>query len=238
MVFKNPIGIFGAFNHPQNYDPQLQHHYTTPQLYNDYGAQLPPQQAAAAAQHPMLAPRPVDPATIAYHNAPSQLASVSQAQQVNGNQFSRHIAQPVAPPSAPPQPPADTSRGQSMGQPGNIPRQPTMSEYSQPWYPIHSNPVNDLQGHQVPTQNQPSFSSPIGQTAEEYASNLSPLPAINAVSGTSRNFGPIPQVCSSSGLFYFSYRSAKLKFPGDPTLAHDISLPDADWAIATAITTS
>ncbi|KAK9849889.1 Fungal transcriptional regulatory protein [Penicillium brevicompactum] len=224
VVFKNPIGIFGAFNHPQNYDPQLQHHYTTPQLYNDYGSQLPPQQAAAAAQHPMLAPRPVDPATIAYHSAPSQLASVSQAQQVNGHQFSRHIAQPVAPPSAPPQPPADTWRGQSMGLPGNISRQPTTSDYSQPRHPIHSNQFNDLQGHQVTMQNQPSFSSPIGQTAEEYASNLSPLPAINAVSGgTSRNFGPIPQVTQPLPTIYH-YQTPPGQLP-PPSRPHDQFIP-------------
>lgn len=36
-------------------------------LYNEFSA-LPPQHAAAAAQHPMLAPRPIDPATMGYHS--------------------------------------------------------------------------------------------------------------------------------------------------------------------------
>lgn len=36
-------------------------------LYNEFGV-LPAQHAAAAAQHPMLAPRPIDPATMGYHS--------------------------------------------------------------------------------------------------------------------------------------------------------------------------
>lgn len=239
MVFKNPIGIFGAFNHPQTYDPQIQQHYTRPQLYNDYGSQLPPQQAAAAAQHPMLAPRPVDPATIAYDNVPPQLASASQTQQINGNQFSYPVAQPAAPPPAPPQPPADTWHGPSMGQPGNMPRQPAMTDYSQIRRPSHSNQLNALQRQQSTMQNASSFTSPIGQTAEEYASNLSPLPALNAVSGgTGHHFGPTPQVCKLSCPSSSFYRNAKFKFLGDPALTHDIPLSNAAWAIAPTITTS
>ncbi|KAJ5273253.1 hypothetical protein N7478_008378 [Penicillium angulare] len=55
VVFKNPLGILGPYGPPQSHAPQLVQQPPRP-LYNDYST-LPPQQAAAAAQHPMLAPR-------------------------------------------------------------------------------------------------------------------------------------------------------------------------------------
>lgn len=56
-------------------------------LFNDYGP-LPAQQAAAAAQHPMLAPRPIDAATMGYHNfPPSDSASPGPSQTINASQF-------------------------------------------------------------------------------------------------------------------------------------------------------
>jgi len=44
-------------------------------------------------------------------------------------------------------------------------------------------------------QNVPQITSPIGQTAEEYASNLSPIPALNPVPGSrDLEIDPVPQV--------------------------------------------
>lgn len=55
-------------------------------LYNDYP--LPPQQAAAAAQHPMLAPRPIDSSTAGYQPyPPSQAVPLAGTQTANAPQF-------------------------------------------------------------------------------------------------------------------------------------------------------
>lgn len=66
MIFKNPLGIPGAPPPSNHQDPHLQQHVRVP-LYGEY-APLPPQQAAAAAQHPMLAPRPLETASTDYHS--------------------------------------------------------------------------------------------------------------------------------------------------------------------------
>lgn len=61
--------------------------------FNDYGP-LPAQQAAAAAQHPMLAPRPIDAATMGYHNfPPSESAPSAPSQPINASQF--HYPKPL-----------------------------------------------------------------------------------------------------------------------------------------------
>ncbi|KAJ5666459.1 uncharacterized protein N7477_008907 [Penicillium maclennaniae] len=97
VVFKNPLGIFGSHGPPQVQDPQMQHQMRMP-LFNDYP--LPAQQAAAAAQHPMLAPRPIDAATIGGHNYPySDIASSGPSQISSGPQFF-YPAPQVQPPRA------------------------------------------------------------------------------------------------------------------------------------------
>ncbi|KAJ5907666.1 hypothetical protein N7495_000348 [Penicillium taxi] len=55
VVFKNPLGVFGSYGH-HGQDAQMQQSRVS---HKDFP--LPAQHAAAAAQHPMLAPRPVDP---------------------------------------------------------------------------------------------------------------------------------------------------------------------------------
>jgi len=64
----------------------LQHQMRVP-LVNDHGS-LPAQQAAAAAQHPMLAPRPIDAATTGYGNFLAPDSDLSDpAQAINAPQF-------------------------------------------------------------------------------------------------------------------------------------------------------
>ncbi|CAG8083564.1 unnamed protein product [Penicillium salamii] len=218
VVFKNPIGIFGAFHNSHNYDPQLQQQYTGPSLYNDYGSQLPPQQAAAAAQHPMLAPRPVDPAVVGYHPVPSQVASTTQLQQNNGNQFYH----PTAPPVVPQQPRADVWPAQLSGLPRNMPAQPPGSNYSQIQPPIYpSQTIPKTPQSTIPNQ---SVIRPIGQTAEEYASNLSPMPALNALPGPSnRDTGLIPQVTRPLPTIYH-YQTQPGQLP-QPPRPHEQFIP-------------
>lgn len=56
-------------------------------LFNDYNP-LPAQQAAAAAQHPMLAPRPVDAAAIGYYSfQPAETGPPERLQAANPPQF-------------------------------------------------------------------------------------------------------------------------------------------------------
>lgn len=94
MVFKNPLGIFGSHGPPQVQDPQIQHQMQMP-LFNDFP--LPAQQAAAAAQHPMLAPRPIDAATIGYSNYPPSDTGPSGPSRTINPQF-HYPAPQVQPP--------------------------------------------------------------------------------------------------------------------------------------------
>ncbi|KAJ5604602.1 hypothetical protein N7510_009756 [Penicillium lagena] len=68
VVFKNPLGIIRSHALDQQF-PQGQMRVST---FNDYASSLAAQQAAAAAasQHPALAPRPVDPAALEYAPPP------------------------------------------------------------------------------------------------------------------------------------------------------------------------
>jgi hypothetical protein len=92
----------------------MQQHYMRVPLFNDYGP-LPAQQAAAAAQHPMLAPRPIDAATMGYHNfPPSDSAPSAPSQTINAPQF-YYPALPVQVPQ-----PWPTQPGEQDG-PGPIP---------------------------------------------------------------------------------------------------------------------
>lgn len=68
VIFKNPLGIPGAPSLPQDRDPHLQQ-FTRVPLYNEH-SHLPPQQAAAVAQHPMLAPRLQENTSTEYHPYP------------------------------------------------------------------------------------------------------------------------------------------------------------------------
>jgi hypothetical protein len=225
-VFKNPIGIFGSFNAGQGHDPQMQHMRMP--MYNDYGSQLPPQQAAAAAQHPMLAPRPVDPAIMGYHSFPTQISppDQTQPQQINAPQFFY--------PTAPVPPPTNVWHTQSMGQPDNEPTQPVVNDYSQVQQPVYS-----AQSNMATMQTSPQITSLIGQTAEDDASNLSPVPALNPVLGSmDRDIDPTPQVCKYHSLYVSSCWCADHKYLNDPAPADDISLSTTARAITATITIS
>ncbi|OQD80049.1 hypothetical protein PENANT_c040G01023 [Penicillium antarcticum] len=180
VVFKNPIGIFGSFGQPHSQDPQmLQQHMGMP-MYNDYGAQLPPQQAAAAAQHPMLAPRPVDSATMGYDSFPPQMPPPDRAQPGNTPPFY------YPPGQIPVQAPTHMWQLGQLGHTEGVPIPQASTDYSQAQQPVHSVQASTPQVSQVSQVNiqyPPPITSPIGQTAEEYASNLSPVPALNASLG-------------------------------------------------------
>ncbi|KAJ5666801.1 hypothetical protein N7462_011210 [Penicillium macrosclerotiorum] len=139
VVFKNPLGILGPYGPPVDQDSQMQHpiqHQMRVPLFGDYST-LPAQQAAAAAaQHPMLAPRPVDPATFGYHltqateNTPSQ-GQVTQTAAAPHFYFPAlpvqvPLSQPWSPQQA--QPSSQHPQSQTHTQP---PAPPTHVEYSQ-----------------------------------------------------------------------------------------------------------
>ncbi|KAJ5758675.1 hypothetical protein N7520_005831 [Penicillium odoratum] len=65
VIFKNPLGILGPYGPPQVQQAQSQQPSLRVPLYSDFSS-LPPQQAAAAAQHPMLAPRLDYPTPLGY----------------------------------------------------------------------------------------------------------------------------------------------------------------------------
>lgn len=80
-------------------------------LYNDYP--LPAQQAAAAAQHPMLAPRPIDASTAGWQPfSPYQAIPLEEPQTVNAPQF-YYPAHPVNAVLWPTQQPPPDTRGRN-----------------------------------------------------------------------------------------------------------------------------
>ncbi|KAJ5816178.1 hypothetical protein N7447_008411 [Penicillium robsamsonii] len=176
VVFKNPIGIFGSFSTGHAQDPQIeqQQHVRVP-IYNNYGTQLPPQQAAAAAQHPMLAPRPADPVMMRYHSFPSQVPSPTHIEPIN--------APPFYYPAAQVQPPTHTWDIQPIAQAESSLVPSNVTDFSQAQQSVQLGQTNAP--HMPPSiiQIVPQITSPIGQTAEEYASNLSPVPALNPMPG-------------------------------------------------------
>lgn len=90
VVFKNPLGLFGVYGPPQIvHDPQTQSHMQMPQQI-DYRGPLPLQQTAAAAQHPMLAPRLTDPVSMGHR---SSSAGASQSTNIPQYQYPQPPAQ-------------------------------------------------------------------------------------------------------------------------------------------------
>lgn len=82
--------------------------------------------------------------------------------------------------------------------------------------------------------------TPVGQTAEEYASNLSPLLAVNAVPEQKNGeANSVPQVCKVDIVSLASFGSAaKCKSLDNPASTNYISLSTSTWAAAAAITIS
>ncbi|KAJ5671150.1 hypothetical protein N7507_000277 [Penicillium longicatenatum] len=118
VVFKNPLGILGPYGPPQVQDDQMQQQNMRVPLYNDF-ASLPPQQAAAAAQHPMLAPR-LDGHMLSGYQYPAPTAAVTERVQPDTQQMVDHsqFYYPALPAQVPQQWP-DHSTGQ-IG-PGTLP---------------------------------------------------------------------------------------------------------------------
>lgn len=166
-------------------------------MHNDYGSQLPPQQAAAAAQHPMLAPRPVDPVAMGYHSFPSQIPSSTQIQPIN--------APPFYYPAAQVQPPTHMWHTQPIPQAESTLVPPKVTDFLQAQQLVQLDQTSAPYRSHASAQNVPQVVSPIGQTAEEYASNLSPVPALNPMPGNRESeMDPVPQVCIAvSSLFFF-----------------------------------
>ena len=78
VIFKNPLGLYGAYNATQMHEPHMQQHMRVP-MRSDYDA-LAAQQAAVAGHYPILAPRPVDPASADYQHLNLSDAGSSQFQ--------------------------------------------------------------------------------------------------------------------------------------------------------------
>ncbi|CAG8115795.1 unnamed protein product [Penicillium nalgiovense] len=203
VVFKNNIGIFRSFSSDHGQDPQIEQGHMSRPMHNDYGSQLPPQQAAAATQHPMLAPRPVDPAAMGYHSFPSQTPSSTQTQPINVPPFYYPAAQvqpqshrwhihPIAQTESALVPPNGTDFPQQSVQ---------LGQTSAPHRP-HAN-VQDV----------PKIASPVGQTAEEHASNIPPGPALNPSPGNRESeISPLPQMTQPLPTIYH-YQSLPGQLP-------------------------
>ncbi|KAG0153904.1 hypothetical protein PDIDSM_1283 [Penicillium digitatum] len=187
VVFKNPIGIFGSFSTGHGQDQQIEQQHMRVPIHNDYGSQLPPQQAAAAAQHPMLAPRPVDPVAMGYHSFPSQIPSSTQTLPIDAPRFYYPAAQ------VQPQPYMWHNRPIAQTESPLVPPKVTISSQAQQSVQLHQ--TSTLYRPLASVQNVPQIVSPIGQTAEEYAFNLSTVPAFNPMSGSRESdMNPVPQM--------------------------------------------
>lgn len=232
VVFKNPIGIFGSFSTGHGPDQQMEQQHMRPPIPDGYGSQLPPQQAAAAAQHPMLAPRPVDPAAMGYHSFPSQIPSSSQIQPVN--------APPFYYPAAQVQPPTHMWHTQPIVQMESTPVPSNANDLSQ----VQKQQSVQLGQASAPHRPHPSVqnvahvANPIGQTAEKYAGNLSPVLGPNPMPGSRESqLNPVPQVCIAVMYVSCSW-CTEYDFLDDPAVADDIPLSATARAIPAAITTS
>lgn len=196
---------------------------------NDYGSELPPQQAAAAAQHPMLAPRPADPAVMGYPSFPSQMHSSAQLQPINTPSFyyPAHV-----------QPPSHMWHIQPIAQTENTLVPPNVTDFSQGQQSVQLDQTSALHTSHASVQNVPQIASPIGQTAEEYASNLSPMLASSSMHGRRESeTNLVPQVCIVI-ISVFSNWYAEYDFLDDPAATDDISLSATAGAITAAITIS
>ncbi|KAJ5554947.1 hypothetical protein N7461_003417 [Penicillium sp. DV-2018c] len=184
VVFNNPIGILGPLRNGSGHDipmPIQQQHARVP-IY-DYSSQVLPQQAAAASQHPMIAPRPIDPANVGYQGFSSQFYSANQGQPVNAPPFYY---------SAAPSQPATNIWQRPQAESTSIP--PNTTNYSQTQQPVRYQ-TSAPPGPLANAQTRPQVISPIGQTAEEYASNLSPMPSLNPMSMTRPpDSNPVPRI--------------------------------------------
>jgi hypothetical protein len=166
-----------------------------------------------------------------YPSFPTQIPppDQTQSQQINVPQFYY--------PTAPMQPPTDMWHTQSVGLLDAESTQPAMNDYSQMRQLVYSAPSNMPQGPQATMQTAPQMTRPIGQTAEEYASNLSPVPAQNPALGIrNREVDRIPQVLKLHSFSGLSWWHAYQKSLDGPAAADDISLSATAWSIAPTIT--
>ncbi|CEJ53866.1 Putative Transcription factor [Penicillium brasilianum] len=139
VVFKNPLGLFGSYGPPPGQDQMQKQHMRVP-LYNEFGA-LPAQHAAAAAQHPMLAPRPIDPATMGYQSF--QTYETTQPVDGQGSANAPQFYYPALPTHIPPQ----TWSAQPPPQHPQEPSPSGTSDYAQVQSQQSSSPSEPVQPH-------------------------------------------------------------------------------------------
>ncbi|KAJ5112578.1 hypothetical protein N7532_000623 [Penicillium argentinense] len=221
VIFKNPVGIFGAFGPPQSQGLQMQQQMRVP-LYNDYGP-LPAQQAAAAAQHPMLAPRPVDMSAIGYPptaTQPSPALPPESASKATAPQFyyptppiqstpqswpaeqNNHSPQHAAPVDYPPthsrsrsQPQSQSAQSQSQSEP-QPQLQPRSAVPEQSHYQYHS------QQDPSTLYSQPMTSWDNFPTSQDYAAQYAAQLARESAEDKSHENPLFPQPIQQPGTMY------------------------------------
>lgn len=226
------MGIFGTYGPPQSQDFQMHQQMRVP-LFNE---PLPAQQAAAAAQHPMLAPRPVDmPPNLGYQAMSSSETSPPESKSaLPAPQF----YYPTPPVNIPPQPwPSHTAE---QDQPGFNPPKSTshLQDQHQSQPQQNSPPVNigDTDTHAAQGTERVEFKYPqqpvVGwetfPTSQDYAAQYAAqLASESAPNNKSQEHPLFPRVCldiSCSKIFPLIYM---LKTRS--TASFHISISPAVW---------
>jgi hypothetical protein len=185
-------------------------------IFNDYP--LPAQQAAAAAQHPMLAPRPVDVPATGHQAMPSETSPPERAPPAAAPQF-YYPTPPVQipPPSWPvqaieedrrgsePQEPTDYSRSQPQPQPQSRSQSRSQSlsqSQSQSQSGSESQPINLTENHvrydeqKLPVHYiQPSLNWENFPTSQDYAAQYASQLASESQTNKSNENPLFPLVC-------------------------------------------
>lgn len=108
------------------------------------------------------------------------------------------MAPPFYHPAAQVQPPTHTWQNQPIVQMESTLVQSNANDFSQAQQQQSVQLVQTSASHMPHSsvQNVAQIASPIGQTAEEYAFNLSPVPGLNPMPGSGESeLNPVPQVC-------------------------------------------
>ncbi|KAJ5175954.1 uncharacterized protein N7482_001831 [Penicillium canariense] len=204
VIFKNPLGIFGSYGPPPGQDPQMQQHHMRVPLFNDFSS-LPAQQAAAAAQHPMLAPRPIDPATMGYHSLQaSEIAAPEGSPTANAPQF----YYPAPPGHVPPQ-----SWPQLGQQPAPVPPSSAPIDYSQ----LQAAAASSFQGvEEYKEESTSQYPQPITywtnvNRGQEYASTSLPPPPTGSQTGKGAENPLFPQPTQpAEAIFQYDQQSGQI----------------------------
>ncbi|KAJ5081786.1 Protein of unknown function DUF3468 [Penicillium alfredii] len=177
VVFKNPMGIIGAYRADHSQNPPMQTAPVRMQMSNDSSSLLPPQQAAAATQHLILAPRPVETGVIDHYTPLSSKLATPDGIQLD-------TPPPFRYPAVPMQAPPDMWPAQSMDQIGHVPMPSTMTDHSQ-FQP------QDIIFDQMGVRHIPDMGietidqahDPIRHPEQPYATTISSTPTFNETRG-------------------------------------------------------